>query len=104
MKLAKVTAEMLYHSYRGVHDSVYDQQTITVTGYVTFMGPDGYGLACVELGDRANDQPWVACVLEQAPFTVHQLVTITGHVEGFTQRVVVLKDCAVNEDLKRDDR
>lgn len=96
----QVTSEDLFGSYSGLHDSIYDNQSLMVTGTLVYSGPDSYGLPCVEYGDSDTGQAWVACVLSGADqLSAGDRVNITGHVEGFTQGMVVLKHCSIDEVL-----
>ncbi|WP_125981750.1 OB-fold protein [Loigolactobacillus iwatensis] len=94
----KINAETLYESYEGLHNSTYDNQMVTVTGTVTYVGPDSYGLPSIEIGNPNDGKAWVICVVSDfAGAQSGNQIEITGHAEGFTQGVVVLKHCTVDE-------
>ncbi|MFD1432832.1 OB-fold protein [Lacticaseibacillus yichunensis] len=82
----------LYNSfYAG--ESPYNDAIVTVTGTVSYVGPDSYGLPCVEFGDVTTGTARVACVIGDTGLTVGERAAIIGHIEGFTQGMVVLKHC-----------
>ncbi|MDC4186785.1 hypothetical protein MK904_11875 [Loigolactobacillus coryniformis] len=85
-KISQVTSETLYESYTGLHDSIYDDQMVTVSGIAIYVGPDSYGLPCIELGNPVGNKTWVGCVVpDMGGVQTDDRVVITGNSEGFTQ-------------------
>lgn len=89
-----IESTTLAQSYSGPHESIYDGQVVTVIGTVTYVGPDPYGLPGIEFGDAKNRVLFV--VDDFGGLEVGDSASITGHCEGFTRGMVVMKHCQIN--------
>ncbi len=80
----------------------YLNKTVTVSGIVTYIGPDMYGLPSVELSEDVGVATQVICVFAFANYlklrkvtTLHQAV-ITGTVVGtFGENTIVMNECRI---------
>lgn len=92
--MTTLTSTELYKSFPDYQNSPYNGATLTVTGTVSYVGPDSYGLPCIEFGDPATGRAEVAFITpNDDDLVVGQDGIITGHCEGFTQGMVILKHC-----------
>ena len=83
----------------------YANQTMTITGFVVYVGPDVYALPSIELSEKKGGKSRVLCVL---PFSDYmklrkiskgEEVEVTGEARGFYEKgdQVVMKQCVIEK-------
>lgn len=91
-----IDCQTLYASFANAADSPYNDEMFTVTGTITYIGPDSYGLDCIIFGDPNIQKAFVAFITpNDAGLEVGEEATISGHCEGYTQDMVILKHCHI---------
>ena len=90
-----VDSEELFQQHAGKSEDYGAQpQAVTVRGPITYVGPDMFGLPCIELGDEQGGATRVNCVfsdLDYSSIPESGHATISGTDEGYAYEQVVVK-------------
>lgn len=103
-----ITAKELYDAFKKDETAAikeYGEKTITIKGFVVFVGPDVYALPSVELSEKKGGKSRILCVLPFSDYLKLRKVSkgneavITGEVRGFYEKgdQVLLKQCKIKE-------
>lgn len=83
-------------------ENPYKGKIVIITGVVTHVGPDVYGLPSIELSDKAGGKMYVLCVLPALDYLKLRKVSkgdkvrISGEARGLhSDDFVVVKNCRI---------
>ena len=104
-----ITAKKLYDDFKkdeAAATKKYGKKTITIKGFVVYVGPDVYALPSVELSEKKDGKSRILCVLPFSDYLKLRKVSkgdeviITGEVRGFYEKgdQVLLKQCVIKEE------
>lgn len=92
----QLTSDELFQLYQDGQN--YNMDILTIDGPIRYVGPDMYGLPCIELGDTHNGHTRITCVFHDADLSDipdHGHATITGECQGFAYGMVIIKKAQI---------